>query len=92
VGRIKAISISVPRGLQYQCPRCKKGCPVTRAFLSLDRVTVEAVCEPCRMAIAREFLLAGRSNRELMDLSFLGRPAGDEEYESWEALKARLAR
>lgn len=68
-GRLKrAITITVPRGLQYQCPHCKEGRPVTGAALDLGRVVIEAECIACRTVIAREFTLTDRSATELMSL------------------------
>jgi hypothetical protein len=64
----KATTITVSRGLQYQCPHCKEGRPVTGAVLDLGRVVVEAECIPCRTVIAREFTLTDRSATDVMSL------------------------
>jgi hypothetical protein len=65
---INAITITIPRGLHYQCPHCKEGGPVTGAVLDLGRVVVEAECMQCRTVIAREFTLTDRAATELMSL------------------------
>ena len=58
-------------GIHYACPRCNGASPVRRASVQMDKIIVEAECQPCRTMIAKEFLLTGRSADELLTLSFI---------------------